>query len=609
MAKRVFLVILDSFGLGGAPDEAAFKDEGSNTLAAVLSDSDEAYPGLSRMGLFDVDGLDDSRILAWKEANKERPRAIGSYGRLRELSAGKDSTIGHWEISGVYSSCALPTYPEGFPEEILNKIREVSGREVLCNKPYSGTQVIADYGEEHMKTGALIVYTSADSVLQIAAHEQVVPLTELYDICKKCREFMTGEHSVGRIIARPFTGNAEEGFTRTPNRKDFTLEAPSSTMLDILKDNGLDVISIGKIKDLFAYRGLTETHATSDNTDGIHRLLDMLDCDFHGLCMVNLVDFDMKYGHRNDIQGYAAAMREFDAALEQMIPLLGKDDLLIITADHGCDPSTPSTDHSRECVPLLIYGEGYDVPRNLGEISGFGMVASVVYTALLSRVFPSPVKRLPHEPDKDNIFSYVDMTNLKTTATTNDIYALVDDAIEKGAASVCVQPCFVKDAARRADGRLNICTVIGFPNGYSTTAVKKFEAEDAIANGATEIDMVINVNFIKSRRFDEAALEIGIIADAVHAKGAILKVIIETCLLTDTEKKMLCNIVTVQGADFIKTSTGFGSAGATVEDVRIMRHYSGTNVEVKAAGGIRTEEAALQMIEAGASRIGASNLK
>jgi deoxyribose-phosphate aldolase len=380
-------------------------------------------------------------------------------------------------------------------------------------------------------------------------------------------------------------------------------------MLDMLKDQGLDVISIGKIKDLFAYRGLTETYATENNTDGIHRLVDMLDVDFNGLCMINLVDFDMKYGHRNDIHGYAEAMHEFDEALERMIPLLGKDDLLIITADHGCDPSTPSTDHSRECVPLMVYGSGYDVPRNLGEIAGFGYVSSIVYSALLSRVYPGPAVRLPHELDEGNIFSYVDMTNLKTTATTNDIYALVDDAIQKGAASVCVQPCYVKDAARRADGRLNICTVIGFPNGYSTTAVKKFEAEDAIDNGAVEIDMVINVNFIKSRRFEEAALEIGIIADAVHAKGAILKVIIETCLLTDTEKKMLCNIVTVQGADFIKTSTGFGSAGATVEDVRLMRHYSGTNVEVKAAGGIRDEQTAKAMIEAGATRIGASGLK
>ena len=609
MAKRVFLVVLDSFGIGGAPDEQAFSDEGSNTLAAVLSDSNEPFPGLTRMGLMDIDGLDDERIKAWKAAQTDIPRPIGSYGRLRELSAGKDSTIGHWELAGVYSSTPLPTYPDGFPEYILEKIKQVSGRGVLCNKPYSGTQVIADYGKQHLETGDLIVYTSADSVLQIAAHEQVVPLEELYDICGKCREFMAGEDGVGRVIARPFVGSSEEGFTRTPNRKDFSLPAPASTMTDILKDQGLDVISIGKIKDLFAYRGLTETHATEDNTDGIHRLVDMLDVDFNGLCFVNLVDFDMKYGHRNDIPGYAKAMHEFDDALEKIIPLLGPDDLLMITADHGCDPSTPSTDHSRECVPLLIYGAGYDVPHNMGEIAGFGVVSSIVYSALLSRTFPSNVQRIPHELDSNNIYSYVDMTNLKTTATTKDIYALVDDAIEKGAASVCVQPCYVRDAAQRADGRLNICTVIGFPNGYSTTAVKKFEAEDAISNGATEIDMVINVNFIKSRRFDEAALEIGIIAEAVHAKGAILKVIIETCLLTDTEKKMLCNIVTVQGADFIKTSTGFGSAGATVEDVKLMRHFSGATVEVKAAGGIRDEQTAKAMIEAGATRIGASGIK
>ena len=419
---------------------------------------------------------------------------------------------------------------------------------------------------------------------------------------------MTGDDGVGRVIARPFIGNEKDGFTRTSNRKDFSLPAPAATMPDILKKEGLDVISIGKIKDLFAYRGLTETTATADNTDGIQRLTDMLDCDFNGLCFVNLVDFDMKYGHRNDISGYAAAMHEFDDALTRMIPLLQQDDLLIITADHGCDPSTESTDHSRECVPLLIYGEGHDVPHNMGEIAGFGVVSSIVYTALLGRNFPSAVPHLEHSIDENNIYSYVDVTNLKTTATTKDIEELVDKAISLGAASVCVQPCYVRDAARKAAGRLNICTVIGFPNGYSTTAVKKYEALDAIANGASEIDMVINVNFIKSRRFDEAATEIGIIAEAVHSKGAILKVIIETCLLTETEKKMLCNIVTVQGADFIKTSTGFGSAGATVEDVRLMRHYSGSNLEVKAAGGIRSEEAARAMIEAGATRIGASNL-
>jgi deoxyribose-phosphate aldolase len=316
----------------------------------------------------------------------------------------------------------------------------------------------------------------------------------------------------------------------------------------------------------------------------------------------------MKYGHRNDIHGYASAMHEFDDALQEIITLIEKDDLLIITADHGCDPSTPSTDHSRECVPLLVYGSGYDTPCDMGEMAGFGIVSSIVYSALLSRTYEAPVPHLPHELSEDNLFSYVDMTNLKKTATTADIEKLVNTALKNGAASVCVQPCFVRDAAVMAEGKLNICTVIGFPNGYSTTAVKKYEAIDAVNNGASEIDMVININFIKSRKFEEAAREIGIIAEALHERGAILKVIIETCDLTDTEKKMLCNIVTVQGADFIKTSTGFGSSGATVEDVKLMRHYSGSTVEVKAAGGIRTYEDAKAMIDAGATRIGASNL-
>ena len=608
MAKRVFLVVLDSLGLGGAPDEASFGDEGSNTLAAVLSDSDKAFPNLSRMGLFNIDGLDDERIKAWKNAQEDLPSPIGSYGRIRELSNGKDSTIGHWEMAGVYSSTPLPTYPDGFPEEVLTAIKEISNRGILCNKPYSGTEVINDYGEEHMKSGDLIVYTSADSVLQIAAHEDVVPLNELYDICGKVRAFMQGKNGVGRIIARPFAGNVDSGFTRTPNRHDYTLPAPSATMLDVLKDQGLDVISLGKIKDLFAQRGLTEMTVTADNTDGIKRLQDMLECDFNGLCYLNLVDFDMKYGHRNDIAGYAAALHEFDDGLTDVLTFLREDDLLIITADHGCDPSTPSTDHSRECVPLLIYGKGYDVPHNMGEYAGFGIVASIVYSALLGRVYGAPAPKIDHELSMDNLFSYVDMTNLKTTATVSDINTLVANAIEKGAASVCVQPCYVKDAAKAAAGRLNICTVIGFPNGYSTTAVKKFEALDAIDNGACEIDMVININYVKSRMFEEVANEIGVIASAVHSRGAILKVIIETCSLTETEKKILCNIVTVQGADFIKTSTGFGSNGATVEDVKLMRHYSGSTVEVKAAGGIRTKEAAMQMIEAGATRIGASSL-
>lgn len=613
MAKRVFLVVLDSFGIGEATDADKFNDASSNTLAAVCSYNNEYFPNLSKMGLFDIDGHNDSRIInylnAQSEETKSANRPIGSYGRIRELSNGKDSTIGHWEMAGVYSPEPLPTYPDGFPQEIIDALKELTGRDILCNKPYSGTEVIKDYGDEHMKTGALIVYTSADSVLQIAAHEDIVPLETLYDYCAKARNLMTGKHGVGRVIARPFNGTSGN-FQRTSGRHDYSLEAPASTMLDILKFKGLDVISIGKIKDLFSNRGLTKTIPTAGNTEGIKCLLDTMDERFNGLCYINLVDFDMKYGHRNDIEGYAKAMHEFDDALGEMFLRLNPDDLLIITADHGCDPSTVSTDHSRENVPLLIYGDGYNTPKNLGSLAGFGSVANIVYSALLGEEVPRtfvPATK-SHKLDPDNIMSYVDMTNLKVTATEDDIKTLVDKAIEAGAASVCVQPCFVRLASEHAAGRLNICTVIGFPNGYQTTAVKKFEAIDACDNGASEIDMVINLTAVKSGHLDEVANEIGILAEAVHKKGAILKVIIENCYLTTAEKKTLCHIVTVQGADFIKTSTGFGTSGATVEDVKLMRHTCGAMVEVKAAGGIRTKEAAIAMIEAGATRIGASGI-
>lgn len=609
MAKRIFLVVLDSLGIGDAPDAASFSDEGSNTLAAVCSHSNDAFPNLTSLGLFDIDGLNDSRITNWKKAQQTMPSPKGSYGRIRELSNGKDSTIGHWEMAGVYSSTPLPTYPDGFPSSIIDALKEITGRDIICNKPYSGTQVINDYGDEHIKTGALIVYTSADSVLQIAAHEDVVPLETLYDYCSKARDLMCGEHAVGRIIARPFTGTSGK-FTRTANRHDYSLSAPAATMPDILKAQGLDVISIGKIKDLFASRGLTEMVTTSGNTEGIARLEEYIDKDFNGLCYVNLVDFDMKYGHRNDIPGYATALHEFDDALGRIIPLLRPDDLFIVTADHGCDPSTISTDHSRECVPLLMYGAGHDVPNNMGYKAGFGVVAASVYDALLAPTIPHSFEPNcgANVPNPDNIMSYVDMTNLKVTATDDDIRKLVDNAAEAGAASVCVQPCYVRLASEYSRGRVAICTVIGFPNGYATTASKKFETIDAINNGASEIDMVINVAFVKSRRFAEVADEIGILAQACHERGAILKVIIETCCLTDTEKKALCQIVSVQNADFIKTSTGFGTAGATVEDVALMRRYCGNNIRIKAAGGIRSKEAANAMLEAGAIRIGASSL-
>ena len=609
MAKRVFLIVADSFGIGGAPDADKFGDSGSNTLAAVLSFSNEAYPNLAKLGLLAIDGESDPRIIAYKKAQAVIPSPIGSYARVREISAGKDSTIGHWEIAGIISDKAQPTYPDGFPADVITALEEATGREFLCNKPYSGTDVIRDYGEEHLKTGKLILYTSADSVLQIAAHEEIVPLEELYDICAKAREVMSGEHAVGRVIARPFIGEPGN-FTRTANRHDFSLSAPSSTMLDLLKAEGFDVISVGKIYDLFAGKGLTESNPTKGNTDGINKTIEIMDRDFHGLCFVNLVDFDMKYGHRNDIEGYATAMHEFDDALGTILSKLREDDLLIVTADHGCDPSTPSTDHSRECVPLLIYGDGYRVPCNMGELTGFNNIAGIVLTALMSRKYEidfSPAAD-SNKPDPDNIMSYVDLTNLKTVATDKDIEDLIERAASLGTASVCVQPCFVKDAVKYSRGRVAVCTVIGFPNGYSTTGTKVYEAKEACDNGASEIDMVININFVKSGRFDKVYEEIKLIAEAVHAKGAILKVIIETCDLTEEEKIRLCKIVSEAKADFIKTSTGFGSAGAKVEDIVLMKNNVSPDVRIKAAGGIRTVASAREMLDNGAIRIGASKL-
>lgn len=609
MAKRVFLIVLDSFGVGGAPDAAKFGDEGSNTLAAVLSYSDAAFPNLAKMGLLAIDGEDDPRITSYKKAQESIPSPIGSYARVREISAGKDSTIGHWEIAGIISDKAQPTYPDGFPDEVMKALEKATGKEYLCNKPYSGTDVIRDYGEEHMKTGKPIIYTSADSVLQIAAHEEIIPLNELYDICAKAREVMTGDHAVGRVIARPFVGEPGN-FTRTANRHDFSLSAPSSTMLDLLKNEGYDVISIGKIYDLFAGRGLTESNPTKGNTDGINKTIEMMDRDFTGLCFTNLVDFDMKYGHRNNIEGYATAMHEFDDALGIILSKLRDNDLLIITADHGCDPSTASTDHSRECIPLLIYGDGYRTPCNMGELSGFNNIAGIVLTAIMGRTYKKDFCPATdtNKPDPENIMSYVDLTNLKTTATGSDIEELIERAASLGTASVCVQPCFVKDAVRFSKGRVAVCTVIGFPNGYSTTATKVFEAKDACDNGASEIDMVININFVKSGRYDEVYEEITLIAEAVHAKGALLKVIIETCDLTEDEKVRLCKIVSEAKADFIKTSTGFGSAGAKAEDIVLMKKNISPDVRIKAAGGIRTVEAAKEMLDSGAIRIGASKL-
>lgn len=369
--KRIFLVVLDSVGIGELPDANLYGDEGSHTLYAASTSSEFHMPNMEKLGLFHIDGVKE------KFPNiKEDTNFDGAVCRLAESSKGKDTTTGHWEIAGIISEKPFPTYPEGFPDEILKPFEERTGRKVICNLPYSGTDVIRDYGQEHVNTGALIVYTSADSVFQIAAHEEVVPIEELYRYCEIARELLTGEHSVGRVIARPFLGTYPE-YKRTSNRHDFSL-IPSLTMMDQMKEAGLDVLAVGKIYDIFASKGITDTVRTHDNAEGIEKLIERTQKDFNGLCFVNLVDFDMIYGHRNDVDGYARALSYFDQQLPRILENLGEEDILFITADHGCDPSTPSTDHSREYIPLVAYGRSVKGGLNFGARPTFADISATI---------------------------------------------------------------------------------------------------------------------------------------------------------------------------------------------------------------------------------------
>lgn len=362
--KRVFLIVLDSFGIGTAPDSADFGDAGADTLGSIRRSAKFSAENMKKLGLFNIDGI---------AGGIEAP--VGAYARMTERSRGKDTIIGHWEMCGVISESPMPTFPDGFPEELLEKLSAAWGRGILCNKPYSGTQVIADYGREHIETGKLIVYTSADSVLQIAAHESVVPIEELYRDCEIARGICQGKYGVGRIIARPFEG--EYPFKRTTRRHDFALVPPHKTTLDLLKDAGLDVIAVGKISDIFAGQGVTDAIKTAGNADGMEKTMALLDRDFRGFAFVNLVDFDMVYGHRRDIDGYAAATAAFDAWLGDFRAKMRPDDLLLITGDHGCDPGFTGTDHTREYTPLLAAGDAVR-PGNLGTRTTFADIGATV---------------------------------------------------------------------------------------------------------------------------------------------------------------------------------------------------------------------------------------
>ena len=385
--KRVFLIVLDSCGIGQMPDCEKFGDIGVNTLKSCSTSSKFSIPNLLKAGIGNIDGVDYLPKVAAPQ---------GAYARLTERSMGKDTTIGHWEIAGVVSPQPLPTFPEGFPQEVLEEFEKLTGRGVLCNKPYSGTDVIRDYGPEQLETGKWIVYTSADSVFQVAAHEEKIPLEELYDACRKARKMLTGKYGVGRVIARPYVGTAQEGFRRTSNRHDFSLEPPAKTMLDAVVDAGQDCLAVGKIFDIFAGRGTTDHVYNKSNADGMQHTVDYAARDFHGLCFVNLVDFDMQFGHRRDIDGYANALTEFDTWLGEFIKTLGEEDVVMITADHGCDPAyTATTDHTREYVPLIALGKQVR-PGSLGTRTSFADIAATV-TELLGVPYETEGKSFAKE--------------------------------------------------------------------------------------------------------------------------------------------------------------------------------------------------------------------
>ncbi len=385
--KRIFLIVLDSCGIGQMPDAASFGDANVNTLRSCAGSEKLNITTMVAAGLGNIDGVDYLPKV-------ENP--TGAVARLTEASMGKDTTIGHWEISGVISPEPLPTYPEGFPQEVLDAFEAATGRGCLCNLPYSGTDVIRDYGQQQLTTGKWIIYTSADSVFQVAAHEEFIPLEELYDACHKARNILRGKHGVGRVIARPFLGDSANGFKRTANRHDYSLEPPAKTMLDAIKEAGLDSIAVGKIHDIFAGQGDTEYVYNKSNANGMEHTTNFAAQDFHGLCFVNLVDFDMQFGHRRDIDGYANALTEFDTWLAGFLPSLGEEDLVMITADHGCDPAyTATTDHTREYVPLLVLGKQVK-PVNLGTRKSFADIAATV-TELLGVEYETPGKSFAKE--------------------------------------------------------------------------------------------------------------------------------------------------------------------------------------------------------------------
>ena len=615
--KRVIVIVLDSVGIGELPDAAAFGDVGSHTLGNMAREvGGLKLPNLERMGLGNIAILDG--IIP-----QEEPTAV--FGKMAEVSPGKDTTTGHWELMGLQLKRAFPLYPDGFPPEVMEPFEEQIGRGTLGNYPASGTVILDELGEEHMRTGKPIIYTSGDSVFQIAAHEEVIPIDELYHICHVAREILRDEHEVSRIIARPFVGSPGN-FTRTANRHDYSVVPPEPTLLDRLKEAGFMVYAVGKINDIFVGQGISGYITTVDNTDGVDKTIAAIrDGTERGLIFTNLVDFDAKFGHRNNPQGYADALVDFDRRLPEIVDTLTEGDILIITADHGNDPTTPSTDHSREYVPILITGKEINPGVNIGVRQTFADLAATIADIfgvglppkglsfkldMMTTLENASAEELLQMVDETPavMARLIDHTLLRPDATETDVALLCDEALQYQFASVCVNPTHVRFVADRLKGSpVKTCAVVGFPLGATTTHDKIRETEQAIQFGAQEIDMVINIGALKGKDYDFVEQQIKAVVQAVHNHRALCKVIIETSYLTQEEKVLVCEFAVQAGADFVKTSTGFSGGGATVEDVALMRRTVGPRVGVKASGGVRTYDDAINMISAGANRIGASS--
>jgi phosphopentomutase/deoxyribose-phosphate aldolase len=614
--KRVIVIVLDSVGIGEAPDAAAYHDVGSHTLGNMAA----AVGGLQLPNMAAM-GLGNIAILEGVEP-QVKPTAV--YGKMAEVSAGKDTTTGHWELMGLHLNQPFPLYPDGFPPEIMEPFEEKIGRGTLGNYPASGTVIIEELGEEHMRTGKPIIYTSGDSVFQIAAHEDVIPIEELYKICRTARDLLHGPHEVSRVIARPFVGEPGN-FTRTANRHDFSITPPEPTLLDNLKEAGMMVHAVGKINDIFVGQGITSHEYTKDNMDGVDKTIAaMKERQERGLIFTNLVDFDAKFGHRNNPQGYADSLAEFDRRLPEILDALAEDDLLVLTADHGNDPVTPSTDHSREYVPVLITGVAARAGVNFGVRESFADLAATIADTL--QVAPPPqgftfkdeILVTPESASQEElqtmlaeepalIARLIDHTILRADARVEEVEKICDEAMQYNFASVCVNPTHVALVAEKlADSPVLTCTVVSFPLGATTSLQKAIETELAIYDGADEIDMVINIGALKDGNLELVENDIAAVVEAAHEGGALCKVIIETALLTDAEKVTACELAVSARADFVKTSSSYSAGGATVEDIALMRKTVGPDVGVKASGGVRTSADALAMVKAGANRIGAS---